>query len=86
MAEAGVADFSITLWSGLLAPAGTPAAIVKRLQDELAKTLRDPAVRERLMAMAVTPDAGNADSFAKTIATETEWWAGVAKAANIKAE
>ena len=86
MAEAGVADFSITLWTGLLAPSGTPASIVKRLQDELAKTLRDPAVRDRLMAMAVTPDTGSAETFAKTIAIETELWAGVAKAANIKAE
>ena len=59
---------------------------MKRLQDELAKTLRDPDVRNRLMALAVTPDAGNADTFAKTIATELELWAGVAKAANIKSE
>ncbi len=86
MAEAGVPDFALTLWTGLLAPAGTPAPVVKRLQDELAKTLRDPDVKSRLMALAVTPDAGNADSFAKTIATELELWAGVAKAANIKAE
>lgn len=86
MQEAGVGDFSLTLWTGLLAPAGTPAPVMKRLQDELAKTLRDPDVRSRLLAMAVTPDSGNADSFAKTIATEIELWATVAKAANIKAE
>ena len=86
MAEAGVPDFAITLWTGLLAPVATPAPVVKRLQDELAKTLRDPDVRARLMALAVTPDAGNADTFAKTIATEMELWAGVAKAANIKSE
>ena len=86
MAEAGVADFSLTLWTGFLAPAGTPAPVVKRLQDELAKTLRDPDVRSRLAALAVTADMGNAETFAKTIATETELWATVAKAANIKAE
>ena len=86
MVEAGVPDFALTLWTGLLAPAATPAPVVKRLQDELAKTLRDPDVRARLMALAVTPDVGNADTFAKTIATEIELWAGVAKAANIKSE
>ncbi len=86
MAEAGVPDFALTLWTGLLAPAGTPAPVMKRLQDELAKTLRDPDVKSRLMALAVTPDTGNADSFAKTIATELDLWAGVAKAANIKSE
>ena len=86
MAEAGVADFSMTLWTGLLAPAGTPAPVLTRLQEALAKTLREPEVRARLQAMAVTPDSGNAETFAKTIASELDLWAGVAKAANIKAE
>ena len=85
MAEAGVPDFAITLWTGLLAPAATPAPIVKRLQEELAKTLRDPDVRARLAALAVTADTGNSETFAKTIATELALWASVAKAANIKA-
>lgn len=48
-------------------------------------TLRDPDVRSRLAAMAVTTDSGDSASFAKTIATELELWATVAKAANIKA-
>ena len=72
--------------ASLLAPAGTPAVIVKRLQDEPAKTLRDAVVRDRLLATAVTPETGNAGNFAKTIASETELGVGVAKAANIKAE
>jgi len=86
MGEAGVPDFAITLWTGLLAPAATPAPIVKRLQEELAKTLRDPDVRTRLAALAVTADTGNSETFAKTIATEIDLWAGVAKAAHIKSE
>ena len=86
MGEAGVPDFAITLWTGLLAPAATPAPIVKRLQEELAKTLRDPDVRTRLAALAVTADTGNSETFAKTIATEIDLWMGVAKAANIKSE
>ena len=85
-AEAGIADFLLTLWTGLLAPAGTPTPVMARLQDALAKTLREPEVRWRLQAMAVTPDSGNAETFAKTIAAETALWAGVAKAVNIKAE
>ena len=86
MAEAGVPNFEFTLWTGLLAPVATPPGIVKRLQEELARTLQDASVRTRLMAMAITPDTGNSESFAKTIAAETELWAGVAKAADIKAE
>jgi tripartite-type tricarboxylate transporter receptor subunit TctC len=86
MAEAGVPNFEFTLWTGLLAPVATPPAIVKKLQEELARTLQDGAVRTRLAAMAITPDSGNSETFAKTIAVETELWAGVAKAADIKAE
>lgn len=86
MAEAGINDFSLTLWTGLLAPVAIPLPILKRLQDELAKTLRDPDVRSRLATLAVTADTGNADSFARTIATELELWATVARAANIKAD
>jgi tripartite-type tricarboxylate transporter receptor subunit TctC len=85
MMEAGVPDFAITLWTGLLAPAATPAPIVKRLQEELAKTLRDPDVRTRLAALAVTADTGTTETFVKTIAYELDLWASVAKAANIKA-
>ena len=86
MAEAGVPNFEITVWTGLLAPAATPPAIVKKLQEELARTLQDPVVRSRLSAMAITPDTGNSETFAKTIAVELDLWAAVAKAADIKAE
>ena len=58
---------------------------MKRLQEEFAKTLRDPDVRARLAALAVTADTGNTETFTKTIATELALWASVAKAANIKA-
>ena len=86
MAEAGVPNFEFTLWTGLLAPAATPLVVVKKLQEELARSLQDPAVRARLTAMAITPDSGNSETFARTIAFELELWAGVAKAADIKAE
>ena len=66
--------------------AATPAPILRRLQEELAKTLRDPDVRSRLAALAATADTGNSETFAKTIATEIDLWTGVAKAANIKSE
>ena len=44
----GIPDIEIVLWSGLLAPAGTPAAIVRKLQDEVARVVRLPEIRERL--------------------------------------
>ncbi len=87
MAEAGVAGLEIELWAGLLAPAATPVAVVKKLQDELGRALQHAEVRTRLNALSIiVPDSSNSESFARTIATELELWAGVAKAAGIKAE
>ena len=87
MAEAGVAGLEIELWAGLLAPVATPAAVVKKLQDELGRALQHVEVRARLNALSIiVPERSNSESFAHTIATELELWAGVAKAAGIKAE
>ena len=87
MAEAGVPGLEIELWAGLLAPAGTPAPIVKRLQDELARTLASADVKTRLQALSINvAENPTPDAFARTIAAELEIWAGVAKSANIKAE
>ena len=64
-----------------------PAAVVKKLQDELGRALRHADVRSRLNALSIiVPDSSDSESFARTIAAETELWAGVAKAAGIKAE
>ena len=87
MAEAGVPGLEIELWAGLLAPAGTPAPIVKRLQDELARTLASADVKTRLQALSINvAENPTPEAFARTIAAELEIWAGVAKSANIKAE
>ena len=86
MAEAGIPDIEIVLWSGLLAPAGTPAAIVRKLQDELARVLRLAEIRERLAAMAIDPVGNTSEEFARIIAADIAKWTAVAKAANIKAD
>ena len=87
MAEAGVAGLEIELWAGLLAPVATPVAVVKKLQDELGRALQHVEVRTRLNALSIiVPDSSSSESFARTIATELELWAGVAKAAGVKAE
>ena len=85
MAEQGI-DLQITLWSGLLAPAGTPAAIIHKLQTEVARIVRLPDVRERMNALGIDADGGTAEEFAKVIATEIPLWGGVAKANNIRAD
>ncbi len=86
MAEAGIQDIEITLWSGLLAPAGTPAAIVKKLQDEIARVVRLPEIRERLAGMSIDPVGNTSEEFAQIIAADIAKWTAVAKAANIKAD
>ena len=85
MAEQGI-DLQITLWSGLPAPAGTPAAVVQKLQAEVARILKLPDVRERMAQLGIEPEGGPTEDFARTIATEIPLWAGVARANNIRAE
>jgi len=85
MAEQGI-DLQITLWSGLLAPAGTSTAIVQKLQAEVARIVRLPDVRERMTQLGIEAEGGTAEEFAKVIATEIPLWAALAKANNIKAD
>jgi tripartite-type tricarboxylate transporter receptor subunit TctC len=85
MAEQGV-DLQITLWSGLLAPAGTPPAIIRKLQAEVARIVKLPDVRERMLQLGIEPEGSTPEEFARVIATEIPLWLGVAKANNIQPE
>lgn len=84
LSELGV-DLKVSFWSGLLAPAGTPAAIVKRLQEEIAKVAELPDVRKRMSDLAVTPASSTPEEFARLIATEIPLWTKVAQDNNIEA-
>ena len=86
MREAGFADMDIALWTGILAPAGTPPAIIRRLQDEVARVLKLPDVRERIVALGIDPVASTPEEFSRVIAADIVKWTAVAKAANIKAD
>jgi tripartite-type tricarboxylate transporter receptor subunit TctC len=85
-AEAGVPGLEVELWSGLLAPAGTPAPIVAKLREEVARAVRLPDVAERMDALAIRPVGGTPEAFARTIADELERWRGVFAAAGLKPE
>ena len=84
MAEAGVPDLEVRLWSGLFAPAATPAAIVKKLEKELMEIVRLPDVNDRLKGLAVDPAGSTSAEFARMIAAELPRWAAIARAANIR--
>jgi tripartite-type tricarboxylate transporter receptor subunit TctC len=86
MAEAGVSDVDVSLWMGLFVPAGTPAPVVKRLNEEVARAVRLPDVRERLVALGVDPVGGTPEELARVLARDLEKWTAVAKAANIRSD
>ena len=86
MMEAGIPDTDIVIWTGFLAPAGTPPAIVKRLQEEIARVVRLPEIRERLNGMGVDSVGNTSEEFGRIIAADIAKWTAVAKAANIKAD
>jgi tripartite-type tricarboxylate transporter receptor subunit TctC len=89
VAEAGGAalkGFDATSWFGLMAPAGTPAEVVTRVQQETAKALASPSLKERLVAQGAIPGGMSSADFTKFIAAESTKWAKVVKTANAKVD
>ena len=89
VAEAGgpaLKEFEASSWFGLLAPAGTPADIVNRIQQETAKALATPAMRERLQSQGAIPSGNTPTEFARLIDAETRKWAPVVKASGAKVD
>jgi tripartite-type tricarboxylate transporter receptor subunit TctC len=81
--EQGI-DLAVNLWAGVFAPAGTPAPIVKRLEEEVARIMRLPETQERLAKIDIRPVGGSAAELGRTLTQEIELWQQVAKANNIK--
>ena len=84
--ESGLKGFDSQGWFALLAPVGTPAAILEKINAEVNKALATPEFRERLQAVGAEPVGGTIDDFKQRIRQETERWAKVIKFANIKAQ
>jgi tripartite-type tricarboxylate transporter receptor subunit TctC len=84
MQEAGVKGYVNVLWTGLLAPRGTPAGIVKQLHGEIGPALEHPEVRKALDAGGASPQPSTPDAFAAFINAELEKWKRVVKQANIQ--
>ena len=83
---AGLKGFDASSWFGLLAPAGTPPDIVNRVQQETAKALASPAVKEKLLAQGAIPGGNTPQDFAKMIDAEHIKWAAVVKASGAKVD
>jgi tripartite-type tricarboxylate transporter receptor subunit TctC len=86
MQEAGVADFEVDSWYAMFVPARTPRAVIDRLNAALNAVLKEPDVREKLLAQGSEAVGGTPESLAKAVADELPKWAKLAKDANIKAE
>lgn len=85
--EAGhLKGFEASSWFGLLAPAGTPADIVNRIQQEVAKSLNTPAIKEKLLAQGAIPSGNTPAEFAKLIDAEHKKWAKVVKDSGAKVD
>lgn len=84
--EAVGKPFVSTAWQGVVAPAGTPAAVVDKLNQALNTVLRDPAVRQKLAEQGVDALGGTPQHYAEFIKTELQRWQGVVKASGAKAD
>ena len=78
--------FDATSWFGLLAPAGTPQAVVNRLQQETAKALNSPEIKEKLLAQGAIPSGNTPQEFAALIDAEIKKWAVVVKASGARVD
>jgi tripartite-type tricarboxylate transporter receptor subunit TctC len=85
-AESGVANYEANSWFGIVAPAGTPPAIVARLHKEIVAALRAPVMQERFAKSGARLVGNSPEEFAAQIRTERVKWGEIIRAANIKAE
>lgn len=79
-------NYEASSWFGLLAPAGTPADVVRRLQQETAKAMALPAMKERLLSQGANPGGMAPAEFVKFVDAETKKWAVVVKASGAKVD
>ena len=86
ISEAGVPGYEAAIWWGLFAPAGTPKAIVDRLQKELSAIMNSEEMKKTFEAQAAEPDFAGPAEFVKLIEAESAKWGKVIKEGNIKGE
>lgn len=79
----GPAGFEVKTWVGLLAPHGTPKAIVERINADVAKALAEPDVREKLAGVGFEPSAGAPSAVADTMGADSRKFAEIVKRAKI---
>ncbi len=86
MAEAGLAQYEVVLWTSLFAPAGTPRPVLDALHAQVLKALQVPEVRERMAALGIDPVGNTPAELGAILRADLEKWSAVAKSAGVKAE
>ncbi|HEY2817037.1 MAG TPA: tripartite tricarboxylate transporter substrate binding protein [Casimicrobiaceae bacterium] len=86
LSESGLAGYEVGSWQGVFAPAGTPPAIVARLNTEIVKIINLPEVKEKLIALGAEPVGNSSDEFGATVKTEIVKWADVVKKSGAKVD
>ena len=86
LAESGVPGYEMHPWFGLFAPAGTPVAVVARLNADVARILALPDVRERLFAIGAEPMAASPEQFSAMVRADVDKWGKLVRAAGISAD
>jgi tripartite-type tricarboxylate transporter receptor subunit TctC len=82
--ELGIENYIVPLWYGMLAPAGTPANLITRLNAEIVKAMKSPDLRKRLESVGIEPRSSTPEEFAKFVRDQTVFFAEVIKAAGVK--
>jgi tripartite-type tricarboxylate transporter receptor subunit TctC len=86
IAEAGVPGYEVTSWYGLLAPAGTPADIVRKLNADFVRAIRIPEVSEKMIEAGAEPVANTPEQFAEFIRSELKKWAIVVQGSGARVD
>ncbi len=81
--ESGVPDFDLDIWYGLLAPAGTPPAIVKQLSDDLGRVMDDPDIQAQIRERGLEPAYLDSKETAKVLKRDVKFWAEIAQRLNL---
>jgi tripartite-type tricarboxylate transporter receptor subunit TctC len=84
MVELGFKDIEFRYWAGIFAPAGTPAAVVARLESEINRIVKLPDVAAKMASIQVTPTGSTADELARLVSSDLVRWGAVAETAKIK--
>lgn len=82
--ESGASGFDLTVWFGLMGPAGLPQKVTQRLNSSLSKALRSPALLERFQSQGLMPMPQNAEQFGQFVKTEIGKWGDMVKEIGIE--